>query len=326
MPTKIVAIENIRFMDNLHHLPLATTDGDVDIVVHHNPRVEYNGDRCDTNFLYLITNTRNQMVSDDCQVVLERLDKTKQFIKLLDIMANLDIDSSLKVPKFWKRCNREHKSYAMGLGLPAKAVLKTERGARGISQFLVNTEKLDFSKFMADAASVERSQNGTNGVDEHKMTIDELLRQHPAVLSGDTDRAKDNEKCLFLSQDFFFQEYLDITAEFRINFAVCDNFLEVFTYTRKTDNAKVFKRARMDSTTPEKGKAFLTKHLGAGIANDLFKIIANMSPYIGSMDIAKTKDGVYILEYCNQFGTAVNPGPYAELHTDWLKAYVRSKG
>lgn len=311
------------------HYPL---DNGVELRFHRHPQVNIRGDKVAYNFDIMIGNGKEEgfkfvdALPPHRYIELRRYDKFTQAIRLLRGYNQYRLENPTQthdmgfvpVPTWFVGMDGT-RSFPVTQG---KVVVKPTDGARGIGQFVVDTDKVNLHQLntkldeylKADDYNAEKFQAMLDKFEGH-VTYHSVAENEP--FEGLKAMAAEGA----VVQSFIPK----IVAEYRVLTNV-DGFPTYFQKRRVRDPASTFPQATGGGDLIDMDAVVLNP-LDDGPAQELFEYLC--SEVIGpmnSIDLFVTDAGSWgIFEYCNQFGVTGIPSKIAEkLHLEFVYKAVHA--
>ena len=337
MKRLIVAYEPIR-VNNFRHTPARFTRGDVEVLIHSDPRIEIDGDRVVTNFDLLIESgmspTKGSGLVDQSMVVaLPRHAKSRQVVELSRIADRMDALHFIQ--PLTRYCN-QHTWTGTSVGgiadLGRYVVIKPEHGARGIGQYVVDTKRVKIAAVLTDIE---------NGKLPDAETIKEKY-DDAVYLATDKEKTEGEGSQVIVGQGYIAQSVIPgIVAECRVLISPCSSNVYLDRSIKKKSKVGIV-YSQATGADSESGDAttklthtqfnkFIPRACNDSYAKEITQFLHQMSQDIcpfGSVDLFITEGGHGgVFEYCNQFGTVgYNPRQMADLHSDAIFHWLDQNG
>lgn len=319
MQNRIVAIDEDAWtnISNLRHLPPSFTLEGYRVAVHNQPRLQIQGVEECTNFDLVITMEPWEELQTEQQVILPRLPKSAQLANLNRRIRQGRFLRFIPTPVYKSLDVRDTESWAHTGEFPRWVVVKPEHGAKGKSQFLIDTRYM--------------TPDGLLNTLRDCDTYGDLCQAFPHLKRG--EHHNDDGEKLIHNQRYILQMYVeDVASEQRVLWYVDHNHdVQAFVFDRErgSNDDKIFGQATGARVYYEEGMPAgkpLAEYYAhsSQLCDELLDLIRHTGLEMGSMDVYRTHNGHYgIFEYCNQFGTRGDASWYTQFHMQavlsWLK-------
>ena len=337
MKRLIVAYDD-HAVNNFQHAPARFKRGNVEVLVHADPRIDIDGVEVVTNFDLLINSGLGPVkgsgfLDQSALVTLPRHSKSRQMVELHKITVRQE--SFHYIQPLTRYCN-QHTWTGTSVGgtvdLGRYVVIKPEDGARGIGQYVVDTKRTKIATVL------------TAIKDGLLPNADAIAEMYGDTVFLATDKEKDeNEGAeVIVSQGYIAQSVIpDIVAECRVLISPAGpNVYLDRTIRNKSKGGVTYSQAT--GADADSGKAVtrlehtqFNKHIPeigrdtyiAEINNFLYEMSLDVCPF-GSVDLFITREGKWgIFEYCNQFGTiGYQPRQMSDYHSDAIFHWLDQNG
>jgi hypothetical protein len=215
-------------------------------------------------------------------------------------------------------------SQALGLSSlvnpSGKVVIKPNDGARGIGQFLVDTDKIPF------AVMIEALDKYIKGMSTSKELFEELNKYDPDMAYSTRGEHHVDEGLSGLkTQGYSIQSFVDnIESEYRIITGAQSEI--AYVQKRNVYNADGFPQASGSNTNSILGEDIVSIEsvLSSKQIHDLSALARDVIGPLSSLDLFVTKDKKWgVFEYCNQFGIkGVPANTVANLHKQFISNII----
>lgn len=323
-----------RMMDNFDVLGnhVVMPNGD-EVMIHRHPTVNMRGDKITTNFDLLITNgdrvsglDMEALLPAGQIAVLKRWDKFTQMARLAMfrdrlIKDGVQLDNFLAVPTWYIGLDTARNFPTAG----GYMVVKPLDGARGIGQFVVDTDKVNLNHFAA------MLRNNILGNSEMYDKLDTwLLEKFDGAVSyhSVTENTKHEGLDSIQSQGVIIQSMIeDIGAEYRI--ITGPQGEPVYCQLRGIrDKSSKYPQACgagdiIDTNNVVSINSIFPKEEDL---NGFLELVRHAIGPMNSLDLFITKEGKWgIFEFCNQFGVSGIPHELVvKIHVDFIASMIKN--
>lgn len=318
----VVAVTGNQISDNIDWLSNITTPDGVQVVVIDNPRMD-NGK---TNFDFWIRFSHHgecrtlfdsiKQIHPGKVCLVDRLPKSLQAYKINAAVEKLRSEDPmfeiLPIPTF--STTSAHGKIDVDLDDNVLIVVKRENGAKGVGQAIIPVWQY---------TAFQQLQNKPLGELLHffpdlKYSLPYSEISNKPEVGNAVPKIESTASSLFEGDDIYVQMFLEIESEFRL---IIVNGKVVHEDQRTiTTNKSGYNQANMVPGPVTRSERVIGK-IG-GLYEDISKLCKEIRFEFGSMDLAITKEGPVILEYCNQFGVV---GYTPRQLKRWLSACILEK-
>ncbi len=303
METIVLAINGIYLANQMRLLPRSFVHHDRRIVWHAEPATTYNDNvRCDNYDVCIDFQpypTKPSIFRGD--YFIPRVNKLQQFVDMTEIKAKgLKELKQFYVPRTWTfSSDILHPPIK-----PGKYVLKVTDGARGIGQYLVDTQIYNIGSVITDL--------------ERMDTFDEFREKYPKIkFNMNNHRTNEAEGSPSNCQhgEWILQELLDIQDEYRLLV-----FGEsIYAQKRTILNQDGYPQPNCGSELVCEVKSLNELKIPKAVIDGIRKLLVEMDITYGSVDLALGDFGWTVLEWSNQYYTNTWPANFLESqHMDYF--------
>jgi len=301
------------------------------VTTHGEPRYEMSGTQVITNFDVMIANQHRDTpdgipwleLLPKQVAVIPRHDKISQALRINN--CELPPDSGhRKIATYSSDSAKLDQAYSFGTKIQGSVVIKPRHGARGLGQFVVDTDKVSIGMLIHDIRN------------ESLPIADVITKYTPHVTYHGGMENYDNEgRSQLLAQGMAVQERVPgVKDEFRVLVGANSEIVAILPRSRykKVTGGEGAHGHDYDQATGT--SVFLDRdYKGMDLEEVLpkpaqykgfIKMLKDVVPPLNSVDLFTTEDGEWgIFEYCNQFGTVGVPLPVAtDLHINYIGALL----
>lgn len=326
MERVIIAFQNDH-INNFFCLPIGTMIEDKKVIFISQPEFDFIDGKLETNFDYLITDGSDNFGFDtklhdvlpkEKLIIIPRFSKVVQSVRFNNHIERFPNKyPHFYNPKIYKNRNLITQNFGVPTG--AKVVIKPVHGARGIGQFLIDTNKVPF-KVVHEL--VYRYNQGN--IDKENL-FNELEPWGNGVIYSKGTEKREDEGLEMLRGEYMIQEYIsDLIAEYRL---ITDYKGDIVYCQRRTLKEKTpgYAQAIGSEVLTNERDDIVSDFLSMQFATEIKSFIKATIGPMNSVDLFYTKNKKWgIFEHCNQFGMMGIPDDIAlKLHSDFIANLIK---